>query len=209
MGSNMRTDSRLQQNNLDQGVATKDEVAALGGHVSGRAGKITVGRTMPRVKGIRSIAQEIDAHCPSDDRTADCEIARRALGSLNWDVLFPAGAVQVKVRNGQVTLTGQVDWHFQSTAAESRIRELSGVTGVTNEITIRPRVESADVKREIDDALKCSTEIDTKGIHVSSLGGGRIALEGQVHNWQEREAVRRAAWSAVGVSAVDDYLQIP
>jgi osmotically-inducible protein OsmY len=107
-----------------------------------------------------------------------------------------------------VTLTGQVEWQFQRLAAETGIRRLSGVSGLTNEITIKPRIEAADVRRKIEDALKRNAQVEADGIHIASLGDGRVALEGKVRDWRERDAVKRAAWSVAGVLTVDDRLQI-
>lgn len=216
----MRTDTQLQQDVLDEldfepsvnaariGVAVKDGVVTLNGHVGSYAEKIAAERTARRVKGVRAIAQEIDVRYPNDKKTADDEIAARALSILNWNAVVPADAVQVKVQAGWVTLTGLVEWQFQRTAAEASVRKLGGVVGLTNDIRIRPQLELVDVKHKIENALKRSAEVEAAGIHVISLGGGRVALEGKVHDWQERDAVKRAAWSAAGVLAVDDRLQI-
>ena len=216
----MRADTQLQQDILDEldfepsvnaariGVAVKDGVVTLNGHVGSYAEKIAAERTVRRVKGVRAIAQEIDVRYPNDKKTADDEIAARALSIIIWNAVIPADAVQVKVQAGWVTLTGQVDWQFQRAAAETGVRKLSGVVGLTNDIRIKPQLELMDVKHKIENALKRSAEVEAAGIHVLSLGGGRVALEGKVHDWQERDAVKRAAWSAAGVLAVDDRLQI-
>lgn len=216
----MRADTQLQQDILDEldfepsvnaahiGVAVRNGVVTLNGHVGSYAEKLAVEHAVRRIKGVHGIAQEIDVRYPSDKKTADDEIAGRALSILKWNAVVPYDVVQVKVQDGWVTLTGQVEWQFQRSAAENEIRKLSGVAGLTNEIAIKPQVRPADVKRKIEDALKRSAEVEAKGIMVSSLGDGRVALEGKVHDWQERDAVKRAAWSAAGVLAVDDRLQI-
>jgi len=216
----MKADSQLQQDILDEldfepsvdaahiGVAVRNGVATLSGHVGSYAEKIAAEQAVRRVKGVHGIAQEIKVRYPSDKKTADDEIAARALSILRWNAVVPYDAIQIKVQDGWVTLSGQVDWQFQRQAAESGIRRLSGVAGLSNDITIKPQVEPGDVKRKIEEALKRSAEVEALGIHVSSLGGGRVALEGKVHDWQERDAVKRAAWSAAGVLSVDDRLQI-
>lgn len=216
----MRADTQLQQDILDEldfepsvnaahiGVAVRNGVVTLNGHVGSYTEKLAVEYAVRRIKGVHGIAQEIDVRYPSDKKTADDEIAERALSILKWIAVVPHDAVQVKVQSGRVTLSGQVEWQFQRTAAESDIRELSGVTGLINEITIMPHVEPTDVKRKIEDALQRNAEVDANGIRVSLVGGGRIALEGKVHDWRERDAAKRAAWSAAGVVAVDDRLKI-
>ncbi len=214
------TDSQIQQDVLDEldfepsviaahiGITVKNGVVTLSGHVGSYVEKIAAERAARRVKGVHAIAQEIDVRYPSDKKTADDEIAARALSILRWNAVVPYDAVLIKVQDGLVTLTGEVDWQFQRLAAESSIRRLSGVAGVVNAMTIKSRVKPADIKRRIENALKRSAEVEAQAIRVSSLGGGRVALEGRVHDWREREAVKRAAWSAAGVLAVDDRLDI-
>jgi osmotically-inducible protein OsmY len=101
-----------------------------------------------------------------------------------------------------------VGWQFQRTAAEAQIRRLSGVKGVTNAITIKPSVQPTDVKRKIEEALKRNAEIRAQGIRVSVADGGRVGLEGNVHDWRERQVAENAAWSVPGVVRVDDRLHI-
>lgn len=215
-----RKDSLLQQDVMDEldfepsvnaahiGVAAKNGVITLTGHVGSYAEKIAAEDAARRVSGVHAIAQEIEVRYPSDKKTSDDEIAARALSVLKWNAVVPYDAVQVKVQDGWVTLLGAVDWQFQRVAAESGIRRLSGVAGVLNEITLKPGVNSGDVKRKIEDALKRSAEIEAASIRVSALGNGKVALEGKVHDWQERDAVKRAAWSTAGVTSIEDHLKI-
>jgi len=214
------SDSTLRQDIIDElefepsvnaahiGIAVDDGIVTLSGHVGSYAEKIAAEGAARRVKGVRAIAQEIEVRYPYDKKTADDEIASRALNILRWSAVVPKDVVQVKVQDGWVTLTGQVDWQFQRGAAESEIRKLSGVAGVFNNITLKVRVQPGDVKRKIEDALKRSAEIEAQAISVSVLGDGKVALDGQVHDWQERDAVERAAWSAPGVTLVEDRLSI-
>jgi osmotically-inducible protein OsmY len=216
----IRSDTQLQQDVLDEldfepsvnaahiGVTAKNGVITLSGHAGSYAEKIAAEEAVRRVKGVHAIAQEIEVRYPSDKKTSDDEIAGRALSVLRWNAVVPYEAVQIKVQDGWVTLLGEVEWQFQRVAAESGIRRLSGVAGVVNQITLKSRVEAKDVESKIEEALKRSAEIEARGIHVFSLGGGKVALEGKVHDWQEREAVKRAAWSAPGVLAIEDRLQI-
>ena len=112
------------------------------------------------------------------------------------------------MQNGWITLSGPVDWDYQRRAVEAQIRRLSGVVGITNSIAIRPKAQAGDVKQKIEDALRRSAEIQANKIGVLVQDGGKVTLEGQVHDWQEREAVKRATWSAPGVVWVEDHLRI-
>lgn len=190
------------------GVAVKDGVVTLSGHVGSYAEKLAAEQATRRVKGVQAIAQEIEVRYPEDQKTADDEIAARALNILRWSAVVPAGSVLVKVQDGWVTLSGQVSWQYQRNAAESQIRRLSGVKGVVNSVTIKSRVQPIDVKRKIEDALKRNAEIQAQSIRVSVEDGGRVELEGNVHDWREREVAENAAWSVPGVVRVDDRLHI-
>lgn len=114
----------------------------------------------------------------------------------------------VKVQDGWVTLSGHVDWRYQSIEAEALIRRLSGVQGVLNSIKLKPAVQPADVKHRIEEALRRNAEVQADHIQVSIENGTAVSLEGTVHDWQEREAVERAAWSVPGVARVIDRLHI-
>jgi osmotically-inducible protein OsmY len=178
------------------------------GNVSSYAEKIIAEHAARRVRGVRAIAQEIEVRYPGDKKTADDEIAKRALSILKWDAIIPQTAIEVTVQKGWVTLDGDVTWQYQRKAAEDAIWKLSGVTGVTNKIAIRQNVRTADVKKQIEDALGRHARVEAQAIHVNILDGNKVLLEGQVESWAEREAVRDAVWSVAGVQLVDDRLTI-
>ena len=214
------TDMNLRQDIIDEldfeprvnsaqiGVAVKNDVVTLSGHVGSFAEKLAAEKAVKRVKGVKAIAEEIEVRFPEDKKTADDEIASRAVSLLRWSAVVPTDSVMVKVQDGWVSLSGQVNWQFQRFAAEAEIRRLSGVVGVVNSITIKPRVQPIDVKHKIEAALKRYAEIDAQGIQVSVEDGGHVCLDGYVHDWREREAVEHAAWMAPGVVRVDDRLRI-
>jgi osmotically-inducible protein OsmY len=189
------------------GVAVESGVVTLTGHVASYAEKIDVEDAVKRVRGVKAIAQEIDVRYPNAKKTADDEIAKRALAILAWDVSVPNDRIGIRVQHGWVTLSGEVDWYYQRQAAEHAIRKLSGVVGVTNTIHLTPRLQRADVKRRIEDALKRSAEAEGQKIRVS-VSDGTVTLEGQVKAWYERRLAEQAAWGAHGVTRVNDRLQI-
>jgi osmotically-inducible protein OsmY len=195
-------------NSAHIGVGVDKGVVTLSGYVGSYAEKLAAEKAVKRVKGVKAIAEEIQVRFPNDKKTADDEIAARAVNLLRWSAVVPEGRVMVKVQDGWVSLSGLVDWQFQRTAAEAEVRRLSGVTGVVNGITLKPRVQPADIKGRIENALKRNAEIDAQGIRVLVEEGGRIALEGYVQDWRQREAAETAAWSAPGVVGVEDRLRI-
>ena len=190
------------------GVAVENQVVTLTGHVSSYDEKLQAVQAVRRVKGVRAIAEEIEVRFLNDKKTSDDEIAKRAVDILGWDTVVPSGSIQITVRDGWVTLTGDVDWYYQKTAAGDDVRKLSGVRGVINNIAIKPRVQAHDVKRKIEDALKRNAEVEAKAIRITVQDGNKVLLEGKVRNWDERYAVESAAWSTSGVNSVEDRLAI-
>jgi len=219
MKEKMMSDKALRQDILDGlefepgidaahiGVAVADGVVTLTGYVGSYAEKTMAEHAVRRVKGVRAIAEEIEVRFPARKKTADDEIAKRALAIIAWDTTVPNEELQVKVQHGWITLSGEVEWHFQRTAAEYAVRKLSGVVGVTNLISVRPQIDAEDVKQRIENALKRSAEIEADTIRIA-VTGSKVTLEGKVNAWHEREVAERAAWAAPGVSAVEDRLTV-
>lgn len=189
------------------GVSVEKGVVTLTGHVASYVEKIAAERAALRVKGVKAIAQEIEVRYPDHQKRSDDEIAQRAVNILHWSVQVPEGSIHVKVEKGWVTLTGAVEWQYQRLAAESAVRKLSGISGVSNLIEIRPRVAAADVHRKIMDSLKRNAEIEADSIRVT-VDNDKVTLEGKVKAWYERGLAERAAWSAPGVKVVEDRLTL-
>jgi osmotically-inducible protein OsmY len=189
------------------GVAVESGVVTLTGHVSTYAEKMKIESVVMRVKGVKGIAEEIEVRVAGANRTADDEIAKRAVNMLKWTTAIPEDSVKVKVQNGWVTLTGSLDWHYQKRAASESVENLSGVTGVSNQIEIKPRATASDVKKRIESALKRDAEIDASAIRVNVLDS-KVTLEGRVNAWSDRQIAERAAWSVPGVVFVDDRITV-
>jgi hyperosmotically inducible protein len=188
------------------GVAVDKGVVTLTGHVASYAEKQSAIAAVRRIKGVRAIAEEIEVRYPSDKKTSDDEIAKRAIDILGWDTMVPSGSIQVMVRDGWVTLTGSVDWHYQRKQAEEDVRKLSGVRGVINTVEIEPSVQVEDVKRKIEEALRRHAKIESNAIRITVPERYKVVLEGKVGSWDERYAVENAAWSAPGVKSVEDRM---
>ncbi|SDP55322.1 Osmotically-inducible protein OsmY, contains BON domain [Phyllobacterium sp. YR620] len=214
------SDFTLRQNVIDElefepsidgthiGVTAENGVITLSGHVDTYVEKHKIADVVCRVKGVRGIAQEIEVRPRGQHRTADDEIAKRALSLIQWNTVIPEGTVLVKVENGWVTLTGKVEWNYQKIAAAEAVRGLNGVIDVYNHIEVQPRATPHDVKKRIEDALKRAAEVEAKSIVVDVDDFGKVKLEGSVRAWSERKAVERAAWSAPGVKMVDDRIVV-
>ncbi|MCP2073084.1 UNVERIFIED_ORG: osmotically-inducible protein OsmY [Pseudomonas lini] len=187
------------------GVAVDNGVVTLSGHVSTYAQKINAERAVKGIKGVRAVAEEIKVRLDKGAGTADDTIAARALKIINWSSDVPEGDIKVIVQNGWVNLEGEVDWQYQKETVERAVFKLSGVVGVNNRLTLRPRVDAGNIQRRIEEALKRSAEVDAQGIRVK-VDGDVVRLEGKVHLWRQRRIAERAAWSVPGVREVDDHL---
>jgi len=190
------------------GVVVEKGIVTLTGHVASFAQKQAAIAAVQRIHNVRAIADEIEVRYPFEEKIDDDEIARRAADVLGWIGVAPDRAIQALVRNGWVTLTGDVDWHFQKQSAEDAIRKLSGVCGIKNDIAIKPRVQAKDVKKTIEDALRRRFEGEVRGIRVTVEDGGDVTLEGFVNDWSERQMIETAAWSALGVTVVNNRLSV-
>jgi osmotically-inducible protein OsmY len=187
------------------GVAVSDGVVTLTGHVGSYAEKVEAERAAKRVKGVRAIAQEIQVRLPDAKKVEDDQIAARALAIIDWSVHLPKNAIQVKVAQGWVTLTGAVPWQYQAMGAEAAVRKLSGVFGVTNLVEVRPDVRPTAVKEKILEAFRRNALFEADAIKVS-VEGDQVILEGAVTAGIERDAAEQAAWSVPGVRTVVDHI---
>jgi osmotically-inducible protein OsmY len=188
------------------GVTARNGVVTLTGRVGSFAEKRAAEAAASRVRGVRAVAEEIEVELAPGSKRTDDEIAAAALESLSWDVSVPKDRVKVKVEKGRVTLTGDVNWHFQKEAAERVSRRLFGVVGVSNQIAIKPDVRPSDVHEKIRLALHRSWYAPA-AITVSAEGG-KVRLDGSVRTWHERQLAIAAAWGAPGVTQVEDNITI-
>lgn len=215
----MKTDSQLQQDVMDElqweprvdhaniGVAATDGVITLSGFASSYAEKIAAEKAARRIKGVRGLAEEIEVRLPSQAKTADPEIAKRIADIFDWSAMIPNNKIAVKVEHGWVTLTGMVDGHFQRKSAVDFASRISGVKGVSNQITVKAAPSPLDVKDRIMAAFRRNADLDASSITVSA-DGNTVRLGGQVHTWYERQIAERAAWSAPGVDRIEDNIML-
>lgn len=189
------------------GVAVEDGVVTLSGHVESYASRNAAEEAVKMVHGVKAIAQEIEVRLPGGKKSADDQIAKRAVDIIAWNYWIPNDAIKVRVQDGMVTLSGDVDWHYQRTDAEEAVRKLSGIRGVINTIQVKPRVSAVDVKQRIESALKRSAEVEADAVKVTAVDG-HVTLSGKVKTFYERDLVERTAWLAPGVVAVNDQIHV-
>jgi len=187
-------------------VSVTDGAVTLTGQVGSYLEKWEANRIAKRVYGVTGVANDLEIDY-SGASTQDTDLLQRALQALEWNLEVPSGAVRPTVSNGWVTLTGNVAWNFQREAAESSIRNLSGVIGVTDEITLKIQPTPKDVSKRISDALIRNAQLDARRISVKTDGSTAV-LDGSVSSWAERDEAETAAWSAPGVNVVKNNLQV-
>ena len=215
----MITDTQLQQSVQAElgwepsvtaahiGVAAKDGVVTLTGHVGTYAEKYAAECAANRVKGVKAVAEEIEVRLPFETKRTDEEIAASAIDRLTWDVFVPKDAVKVRVEKGWVTLTGQVDWNYQKDAASKDLRRLSGVVGVSDQVTIKPRVDASNVTHAIEHALHRTWYFDRDKVAVSAKGG-EVRLTGTVYTPHDKMVAGWTAWGAPGVTNVENDIHV-
>lgn len=216
----MKSNSELQRDVADElrwqssvreaeiGVAAKDGVVTLTGTVDSFAQKLAAEKAAKAVMGVRAVAEELVVKLPFSSKRTYTEIAHAAVNALRWNTEVPADRLKVIVEGGWVTLSGEVDYQFQKSAADEIVRCLTGVTGMSNAITVKHAQASAvEVSDEIRKALKRSATVDADRITVTSKEG-KVVLSGTVRSWAERVDAEDAAWSAPGVFVVDDRIAV-
>jgi len=159
-----------------------------------------------RVNGVAAVANDIEVRLVGTERT-DADIAAAAVNALNWNSTIPVNTVHVTVEKGWVTLKGEVEWQYQRREAEKAVRGLRGVKGITNLITVKPAASPTDLKKNIEDALVRSAQLDANAITVQ-VQGSKAILRGKVRSWAEKREAERAAWLAPGITSVDNQISV-
>jgi osmotically-inducible protein OsmY len=189
------------------GVSVESGVITLRGEVGSYAAKAAAERVVLLVYGVKAVANDLTVRLVTDFERNDTDIAQAAVTSLKWNAIVPQNHVTITVSNGWLTLNGTLDWQYQKEAAALAVRDLMGVKGITNSISVKPHVQAGDVKAKIEAAFMRSAEIDARRVSVTAVEG-KVILNGHVRSWVERQEAERVAWAAPGVSQVDDRITV-
>ena len=215
----MKSNAELQQdvqdaikwqpllNAAEIGVTAKSGVVSLTGVVDNYAKKTEAEDAAKNVAGVTAVVEKIEVRFPNSWSKTNAEIATEVLNALKarWDV--PNDKIKVNVENGWITLTGELNWNYQKEAAKDSIKNLMGVTGVTNKITIKSETQNAIEESAIESALKRNWSVNNQDIRVKA-SGHNATLTGTVNSWYQKEEAGRIAWGATGVWTVDIQLVV-
>jgi osmotically-inducible protein OsmY len=191
----------------DIAVAVSKGVVTLSGFVRSYSQKAQAERDTKRIAGVVGVANDIEVRLPVIDERPDPEIARDAVNALKSELPYSSENIKVIVKNGWLTLEGNVEWNYSRERAESAVKRARGVKGVTNSIVVKPKVAPHEIRRKIEDAFRRSAEIDASRVTVEA-NGSEVVLRGTVRAWAERQEAERAAWAAPGVTKVDNRITI-
>jgi osmotically-inducible protein OsmY len=196
-----RIDSR------DIGVAVKNGVVSLSGHVGSYLQRRAAEEAAQAVEGVKAVANDIVIELPFAAKRTDTQIAEAAVAALQSNVSIPSDRIKIYVREGWITLEGEVSTWYQKNAAELALTALHGIKGVSNNVVIRTKTSASDVQGKIAEAFRRRAQLDAEKVRVQVVDG-TVTLEGEVSSWHERNQAEIAAWQAPGVSQVVDKLSV-
>jgi osmotically-inducible protein OsmY len=215
----MKTDARIREDVLDQlawesdvddrqiGVAVENGVVTLSGVINSYTSKMAAERAAKKVNGVKAVAEDIEVKYGDAFKKTDKEIAKAAVNALEWNISVPDDKIMVKVEDGWVYLTGEVKWDYQRNAARKAVENLLGVRYVSNNISLKQKIEAKDIKNKIKKAFERAADVDAKKVSVE-VDGHTVTLRGSVRSLAEKEEARKTAYASPGVYNVINKINV-
>ena len=199
----------LDTTNITVSIQGDDDIIILGGTVESFYEKLVAEKAVQSLMHVRTIANEITVDLSIPHRKTDAEIAQEVTNAIKNNTITASKNIQAIIKNGIVTLTGDVDWYYQKSAAFNAINKLFGIKSIINNIEVKPIIiiDSSKVKSQITKEFERHARIDADKIKVT-VEGKKIILTGKVSSYDEIDEAEDAAWSIAGVEQVDNKLTI-
>ncbi len=189
------------------GVAVSDAMVTLSGRVRSYYEKQVAERAVMKIHGVRALISDLEVVLPAESERRDEDIARTAVSALLWHSFLPKDRIKVQVSHRWITLSGEVDWHYQRLAAERTVRDLMGVKGVSNQITLNNRVVRAEIRDRIQEAFRRSARLNAHTIQVT-MDGNKAVLSGTVQSLARRNEAEQAVWNMPGIMRVENNIRV-
>jgi osmotically-inducible protein OsmY len=191
---------------VDIAVSVEKGIVWLRGMVSTYAEKWAAVAAGKRVSGVRTVLQDLAVKLRSEHKHSDAVVLAAVLNALKWDVFVP-DSVTATIKNGAVTLEGEVSWNYQRAAAERALRHLRGVVSVVDGLSLKPHTSAAQLREMLQAALLRHATENANSIHIEE-SNGRVILTGHASSWQTIHDAGNTAWAAPGVTEVIDHVTL-
>ena len=191
------------------GVLVKDGTVTLNGSVYSYSDKTQAVSAVRRIVGVKAIADDLEVKLMNPMNHTDGDIAASAAMHIDSCTLVPTKSINVTVRHGWITLDGEVECGYQKNAAANVVKHLLGVKGLSNLVSIKPKLTptAKSVEAAIKSAFTRNALLDANAVQVETEDS-KVILRGNVRNFAELDEAERVAWAAPGVSMVENHLMV-
>jgi osmotically-inducible protein OsmY len=202
-------DPRLDASNLTVAIQGNHDIVLIDGKVKSFSEKLITENAVKSIQGVKAVVNEIKVDPALQYKKTDAEIAADAVNALKSSVWVPAEKIKVVVKDGNLILSGKVEWQYEKTSAFTAVKNLWGVRSVINEITVKPSININEdkVKQEITKEFERHARLDASRIKIK-VQGRKIIIEGEVSNFDEIDIAEDVAWSIPGVAEVKNELVV-
>ena len=158
-----------------------------------------------RVRGATSVRNCLRVRAPANGTGVDAHVGNAVRQAMMLNAAIPA-TIHADVADGVVHLAGSATWHCQREEAEFICAAVTGVRGIADEIALIPVPAKNDIQLSIMSAYRRNASLNRHLLSVDALASGVVILSGAVTSWGEHDDAVATAWSAPGVTRVDDRI---